>query len=273
LEGASYGGKHNPASPAARRMKLVNRLLLLFFGVPVLAVSFWRLIDRVISQAAEAILGVFLSLFAGGMEPEKPPLSDQPPFEAQMPPMAGDEKPFWLWELLEKIVMLAAAAAAVVVSLLLIRQLYRRLPGWIRGLLYWLARYRKSAEEEDLGYVDEVTSTKDNRTLEPGGGPWRRLSQLFKRPESVGWDDLKNGQERIRYLYMLALRRAVRDGWAWKSHWTPSETASQAAAMPAAARLLKPELCEAYERARYGEIEPDGELVLRLKGRMEDGRE
>lgn len=273
LEGASYGSKSNPSSPAARRMKVVNRVLLLFFGVPVLAVSFWGIIDRAISRAAEAILGVFLSLFAGGKEPERPSLSNQPPAEAQMPLMAGEDKPFWLWELLERIVMLAAAAAAVVLALLLLRQLYRRLPGWLRGLLNWLARYRRGAEEEDLGYVDEVTSTKDNRTLEPGGGPWRRLSRLFQKSASVRWDDLKNGQERIRYLYGQSLRRAVRTGWAWKPQWTPSETASQAAAAPAASRLLEPELCEAYERARYGGIEPDEELVLRLKKRMEDGRE
>lgn len=273
LEGASYRSKINPSSPAARRMKLVNRLLLLFFGVPVLAVSFWGIIDRAVSRAAEALLRAFLSLFAGGKEPEKPLLSNQPPAEAQMPPMAGEEKPFWLWELLERIVMLAAAAAAVVVALLLLRQLYRRLPGWVRVLLNWLARYRKSTEEEDPGYVDEVLSTKDNRTVEPGGGPWRRFSRLFKRSASVRWEDLKNGQERIRYLYGRALRRAVRGGWVWKPQWTPSETASQAAAAPAASRLLEPELCEAYEQARYGGIEPDEELVRRLKERIEDSRE
>lgn len=271
LAGATYSGRH--VSVSMRRMRRFNRLLVLGFGLPVLAVSFWGLVDDAVRRAARAVIGFLAGLLAAGEEP--PPLkpAETPaPVQQESFPMKPEGDPAWIWVLLERLMMAALGAAAAFALYLLLRQLVRRLPGWLRAAAAWLAKYRGGLLEEDPGYVDEVSSTRDGRRTEAPGSWAGRLKRLFRPEHTVRWEELRTNGERIRYLYALAVRRSAQSGFRWKPQWTPAETAAEAALAPQAARRLEPGLCEAYERARYGGLEPDDAETARWKKRVEGER-
>jgi hypothetical protein len=268
LTGATYEGRHVSAS--VTRMRRFNRRLVLAFGLPVLAVSFWGLIDDLIRRAAKAVLGVLAGLLPEGKEAPPVQPSPSPPSAKQEPfPMKPEGEPAWIWVVLEWLLMAALAAAVLLAAFLLLRQIVRRMPAWLRAVGAWLAKYRSGQLEEETGYVDEVSSTRDgSRTEAPG--PWTRLKRLFRTEHTVRWEELRSNRERVRYLYALAVRKSAKAGFQWKPQWTPAETAAEAARMPPDARKLDPGLCEVYERARYGIQETDDADIARWKKRVEE---
>ncbi|MDF2926460.1 MAG: hypothetical protein K0R57_5374 [Paenibacillaceae bacterium] len=267
LSSGSYGGKH--VSSSGRAMRRFNRLLVLGFGLLVLAVSFWGLIDSAIRSAARFLLGIIAMLFQGGEEqpvaPEPSAAPQQNPME--LPPPEGE--PAWIWVVLEYLMMAAMAAGAAWLLYLALRKLSRHLPGWLRAFLAWITRYRGGSLEEDAGYVDVVTSTRDDR-LAHDRGPWSRLRRLFLGEQGVRWEELQNNSERMRYLYAQAIRRSIRAGFRWKPQWTPAETAAEAAKSPQAGGALPDDLCGEYERTRYGGKEPDDKLIEQLRAKVRE---
>lgn len=266
LAAGAYGARN--ASASGRTMRRFNKTLVLLLGLPVLAVSFWGLVDQAVRQAAKWVLRALDRLLPGISPPVDQP-APAPAQEAPQPQLPPEGKPALIWVVLEYVMMAALAAGAAVLLFLVLRALARRLPGWLRTALGWLAKSRTGGLEEDTGYTDEVTSTRDNKAGS-GNGPWKRLKRLFQGEPGPRWEDLATNGERLRFLYARAVRRSIRAGFRWKPHWTPKETALMAAQDPEAARRLQPELCEAYERVRYGGLEPDDEETALLRSKVEN---
>lgn len=264
LADATYGGRH--VSAYGVRMRRFNRLLVLGFGLPILAISFWGVIDGLLRGAGRLLVRLIgLLLASEGPPPEALP-SAPPQTQNQEQMRLPEGEAAWIWVFLERVMMIAFTLALVVAAAFLLRELYRRLPGWLRAAGAWIAKYRGvRLEETDTGYVDEVSSIRDGRR---DIGPWSRLKQLLRPEHTMRWEELRTNGERVRYLYALAVRRSVRQGFRWRPQWTPAETAAEAAKTPAAARL-EAGLCEAYEQVRYGGAEPGDADIARWKMKVD----
>ncbi|MDF2937178.1 MAG: hypothetical protein K0Q90_2551 [Paenibacillaceae bacterium] len=281
LSGGTYGGRGKTAS--ARHMRRFNRLLVTVFGLPVFLLSFWGLVDGAIGTAVKEALRWFLGLLAGEPVelPPEPAATPPPQQQSGLPEAKGD--PALIWVILEYLLMAVFIAAAAAFVYYCFKALSRWLPGWLKRVSAWFSRRAQGKEDElDPGYVDTVLSTRESKPS--GTGPLGRLKRLFQGRREVRWEDLADNRQRMRYLYAQAVRRAVRGGFRWREEWTPAEAAAAAAAEAAkpkpglqaaaagqaAAKLLDPELCGAYERARYGGSEPDDAELARLRSRSTD---
>jgi hypothetical protein len=260
----TFGSKNT--SESGRAIRRFNRLLVLGIGLPVFALSFWGMMDGAVRRAALWLLkGIGLLMPDGGEEPEQQPT---------MPPETrGSEFPFdnsghssIIWIILDYILIAGFIVGAILFTYFILKRLSKRFPGWLRSALAWLTRYRSGGLDEDEGYVDVVTSTRDNKALSKGG-PWKRLKRLFQGEPGTRWEDMGTNRERIRFLYAQAVRRSIRSGLQWKPQWTPTETSAEASKLTEAAKSLDSELCASYERARYGGREPDDAETARLRAK------
>ncbi|WP_181593081.1 DUF4129 domain-containing protein [Paenibacillus sp. YN15] len=281
LTGGAYGGKGRTAS--ARYMRRFNRLLVAVFGLPVFLLSFWGLVDGAIGTAVKNALRWLLGLLAGEEPAELPPEPAVTPAPQQSGLPEAKGEPALIWVILEYLLMIVFIAAALAFLYYCGRALARWLPDWLKRVTAWFSRRAAGkGDDPDPGYVDTVLSTRESK---PGGaGPLGRLKRLFQGRREVRWEDLADNRQRMRYLYAQAVRRAVRAGFRWRAEWTPAEAAEAAAreaakptaglqaaaAGQAAAKLLDRELCDAYERARYGGPEPGDAEVAQFRSRNAD---
>lgn len=261
----SMGAYSRNMTASGRSMRRFNRILVAAFTVPVVAVALWGLVNRGLRQ-----LGRWLVMLINTLLPDDQagtPVPIQPPAQQSGMDMLprDNEGPGIIWIILDYLLIAAFIAGSALVLFFLARGLYRRLPGWLRAVYAWITRNRSGQEEQEAGYIDVVTSTRAERERERAGA-WKRLRQLWSG-DGARWEGLQSNRERIRYLYSQGVRRSIRQGLSWKPQWTPAETAREASRL-AQGGGLSPELCRAYEEARYGDREADDTATARLREEM-----
>lgn len=261
LSNGAYGGKNATASGLSIRR--FNRLLVAAFAVPVVLASIWGLMDKGINQLGRLLVRLINAILPDA-EPEIPEPASTPPSNAEAPfPFERGGKAGWFWVVLDYLLIAAFILGIAVLLFYLGRGLYRRFPGWMKAFYAWLTRIRGEQEDPEAGYIDVVTSTRDSKP-EKRTSPWKRLRRMWEGDGSVRWENLDSNSARIRYLYSQAVRRSIRQGLRWKPEWTPTETVLEASRVKGGGGLSQ-ELCETYERARYGGLEPDDKETARFR--------
>ena len=81
-----------------------------------------------------------------------------------------------------------------------------------------------------------------------------RVNDMTRR--SLRWNELHSEEERVRYLYRSALRKARKNGYSHRDSYTPKEALHSAAQNWRTLEDVEPALTEQYNAVRYGEKEP-----------------
>ncbi len=139
------------------------------------------------------------------------------------------------------------------------------------ALLRWLARRLLLALElslpaaNDQAYRDEQEHLNRADRAAKTTGPRRR-----RTPQEPRWSELPDNRARVRWLYRAAVRRAIKDGYAFHSHLTPTQVGDELAEQDFVGRDVEMDLIAHYEAVRYGERDVSDEAVASLREQLMD---
>mgnify|MGYP005855068949 FL=1 len=193
------------------------------------------------------------------------------PLRPMLPPPAPEGQPVAWWVAIQGLVLWAVIVVAL--SYAVIRFVRDRrglwqgwarhgLRGWILGLATsiwsWLTRASKQ-----VSFRLRALVSRSGSLLEKGGRP------------RVAWPRARTARERVRLLYLLALRQAAEVGWARQRHETPYDYAAlMGQRLDESAQVLRV-LTEAFVQARYAprefaasEVGPLRALYQRLRRKL-----
>jgi len=266
----------SPAGNNAKKAQLAvskgmgsqNKLLLAVVFIVILIASSWR-------QMLDAIGWLFLKiwyiidyliglLYPGSSESSSESgsgaMDGLPTSEAREP------NPFWdkVMEIILYGVVALAVIAFVVFVLYVLYKLIKLLIKIIKRFLVLHGEYRDGHEEYKDVHESILKFSELPRKYLKQVSDW--LSDLMKREPS--WDSLKNGSEKIRYLYRKTLYKAIAGGYMYKPQLTPKETISDIAPAIQSEPLPLENLKTLYEGVRYGQSEPEAEDVETLKNKL-----
>lgn len=273
--GASAGGA--TALPAGIRR--FNRLFLggLLLVGAALAAGAGDAAGRLLWSA---VRGVVQWLAGEPGQPEAPaqPAAPPPAMPAFPPAEAGEPGVFA--RVLNGLFLFAAAAAGAAALWFALRWLRRSGPLWRRWTGALLAFFSKRNEPAaPPAYQDEERSLFTwEQALRSAKA---RMRSGWRSPREPGWDTLLDGRAKARWLYRGWLRALTAQGYAGRPELTPRETARDAAGwegkgrrksgrslQPAAEEDTVRRLVEQYERARYGEEEPDAAELADIRSKL-----
>lgn len=161
-----------------------------------------------------------------------------------------------MWDMFFRILMGVVFAAVLITLVILVFIAIRK--GWklLKELLQKLANDRGFIGADSLDFDDVSDSLLNLRDLPKKY--WddlkNRVSEMTRR--SLRWNELQTEEERVRYLYRSALRRARKNGYSHHDSYTPKEALRSAAQNWRTLQDVEPELNEQYNAVRYGEKEP-----------------
>ncbi|WP_040950454.1 DUF4129 domain-containing protein [Gorillibacterium massiliense] len=239
-----------------------SRIWVAALFVVVLAVSYFRQVEREAERFLRWIAVLifrFIGFLGSLMVSEK---NDNLPHRQPSVALPGStHKDSHLFTIISTIVAYSIIAALVIAALY---QLYKRgipyLVRQFRQLLLWLKRDRTmdidsySDEKESLlGLAD--APRKLSKLLES----WRQ--RLKREPK---WQQLPDTQAKARFLYRMALRRAVQKGYLFRPGLTPLENGSELAKSKHLSGTSSEELTTLYSGVRYGGEVPTENEVNRL---------
>ncbi|WP_260982154.1 DUF4129 domain-containing protein [Paenibacillus sp. 32O-W] len=247
-----------------------NRFLLLFLLVLIMLVSLWKQMKDGIAWLYARLIGWLSTLFSSEEAELPPPESPSAPNLSAPPGLErGEPSAFFVW--LEKAALFVFYIVILLASLALLYWLAKKAAAAARWLNRWLAA-RMNRQGLDLsessGYTDE------EEKLEGGLGHWRRstadrLQAWFEqwRNREPKWEALRSDRDKARYLYRHYIWKQVEQGRPFDASWTPKEAMREWSGKGITDGDSIEPLIEAYEQARYGEQEPNGDLE-RLKQRL-----
>ncbi|MCX7749395.1 MAG: hypothetical protein N2645_21255 [Clostridia bacterium] len=164
-----------------------------------------------------------------------------------------------------KVILAIAAVAIILVLIELAKSVYKHTKIVLRKFF----KVSPKKERESFGFIDYKEKLDrsnalkfDYKTLKT----W--LSGLFiKEPK---WENLKNNQERIRYIYRQLLLKSILKGYPFKRNLTPSETCKDILSWEKSSSPKGTRLASLYNLARYGSGEIKDREVEEIK-ELKDG--
>ena len=166
---------------------------------------------------------------------------------------AGETGAFWAAT--EKIIMWVGAIAFAVLMVFCLRKVVKELAGLIRRMMANLKKFSDAVSEE---YQDEQESLFDwDETRKEMGESFRkRLERLTRREKK--WDQM-DVRERVRFIVRTLYRKTP------NSAGLRSLTVHEALGSIRTGQARPDELAQVYDTARYGQTEPDAQVVERLR--------
>ncbi|GIP35731.1 DUF4129 domain-containing protein [Paenibacillus sp. J2TS4] len=249
-----------------------NRLVLLMLLAIIALGSLWKQLKDGIAWLYEQLVAWLNALFASEAAEEPIDNGPPPPPDMSMPPGLDRGEPSALFLWLEKAAKFVFFIIMLIAFFALLYWLARKSVMLVRWLNRWLKErmgMRNLDSSENTGYTDE------EENLEGGLKHWRRrsadrlqdwLRRLTER--EVKWEALPNNREKARYLYRHYVLKQISEGYSFKPSNTPKETGRELDAPPASEGNTVQELVEAYEKARYGERDPEAEPLSRIRQRL-----
>jgi hypothetical protein len=135
-----------------------------------------------------------------------------------------------------------------------LRRRYRNLYGKIESGFIAITRYIRSFTKKvsgKLGLRRNLVYIRGKDKIEFAFGEIRRTraqEEKKRKPVYPKWKDLKNNRERVRYLYVVFLKKCVKHGFRLDKAMTPADISEKVTATPAQQRIF-----ECYNNARYSD--------------------
>ncbi len=166
---------------------------------------------------------------------------------------AGETGAFWAAT--EKIIMWIGAIAFAVLMVFCLRKVGKELAGLIRRMMANLKKFSDAVSEE---YQDEQESLFDwdETRKEMGETLKKRLERLLHREKK--WDQM-DVRERVRFIVRTLYRKTPNNAS------LRSLTVHEALGSIRTGQARPDELAQVYDTARYGQTEPDAQVVERLR--------
>jgi len=166
---------------------------------------------------------------------------------------AGETGAFWAAT--EKIIMWVGMAVCAVLVLWWLRKVGKLLMVLIKRMMANLKKLTDTVSEE---YEDEHESLFDwdETRKEMGEGLRKRLERLMRREKK--WDQM-DVRERVRFIVRTLYRKTP------NSAGLRSLTVHEALGSIRTGQAQPDELAQVYDTARYGQTEPDAQVVERLR--------
>lgn len=231
-----------------RRIVARNRRMTWLTIAVIALLSLWNGLGEGLAYARRW-LAEWLRGLGGG---EKPQAVQEPPAQPQQPDLGlppASPTPHWVQVASQLLFYLLAAAVALVLLFLLYRLLRRWLPESLRAWLARLAQRLRLMREIRRTTLDEGDYVDEVEKIEPvqkrPGRRWRRRND----------DAAGAGSGDPRRAYANLIRRAVKQGYAFRSSLTPSENADLISAKTEYTNLAPHEVEQVvrrYNQVRYG---------------------
>jgi hypothetical protein len=232
-------------------------ILIGIFIIPGLA--HWT--RSLVLSIIQSILMWIEDLLAFGTTTEQPPANQE---EMTLPEVEGTAADGGLWDMIKELLIIAVMVLSLMVlavfALILLYKLGRILVRGFKKLMLMLSSNRDlQYKQQSVAYVDEEVSLLDNSWKSGLRDKWLSRLRIEKEPK---WSELQSNQARIRYLYKHLVARAIKSGFTWKQHMTPSETFNSLSAFTHS--MTKEDLeawQQSYNKSRYSPSEPSAEEV------------
>lgn len=259
-------------SVTAAAFKRQNRWMVGIIVIVLCVISLFRVLFHAIEELVHSIITTVMNWLnrPAGEEIIEPPVSEPP--ESALPIAAEPKDPAVWMLILEAILKYVGIGLVIVAGLLLLFFLGRALIRTMRKVFHQMLERANEKRSADAGYTDEVESLM---SLTKWSDDWKKSMRKLirgKHQNDIRWNELTSNGERIRYLYKSWIANHVHKGYAYHRHLTPHETISDLTAWrkqqkPAAEEQT---LIRVYEEVRYGDQQPDEQMVATLKKRLEE---
>ncbi|SFF10538.1 protein of unknown function [Paenibacillus catalpae] len=255
-------------SSTTKVFKRQNRFMLTIVAVLLLIAGLFRQLQSTIEAFFDSVINRIMEWMNGsGEAAQETPSQPALPEQSGLPPVEANNPPEWL-ERLEQVAKFIGIALLVLGIAVLLFIIGRKLYQLINKLLGRIWERAADSKESAEGYTDEVESLVDR-------AKWStRFGRSNKKQKEARWEELSSAGEKIRYLYRRYVTAAIGRGYGYKPHFTPKETTSDIVAWhnKSGAKADADILARLYDEVRYGEQEPNEELVQSLKKRLDEER-
>ncbi|MFX3635192.1 MAG: DUF4129 domain-containing protein [Candidatus Pristimantibacillus sp.] len=273
-ETSTTDNKRIVKSVTAAAFKRQNRWMVGVIVFVLCLISLFRILFHTIEELVQSIITTVMSWLnrPAAEEVIEPPINEPP--EPALP-IAVEPKDPAVWMLiLEAILKYIGIGLVVIVGLLLIFFIGRTLIRTLRKVFHQMLERANEKRSADEGYTDEVESLM---SLTKWSDDWKKSMRRFirgKEQNDVRWNELKTNGERIRFLYTRLLSSHIHKGYTHHRHLTPQETISDLTVWrkqqkPAAEEQT---LIRVYEEVRYGDQQPDDQMVTTLKKKLDEAK-